>query len=91
MDMSIQDSKAITFPRGSLEGGRIYRFTVNVAPEDNPNDFASGMTDVVISSRGVKAKLPTKMMTVGTQSDIRLDGSLSTDLDNKPGNLKVHE
>ena len=73
-----------------LQGGTSYTFRVTVIPENGGDEDKIESSVVVnIASKGVEAKVTSKSLTFGTETPIRLDGSLSVDHDNLPGDLLV--
>lgn len=74
---------------GLLQGGAAYTFSVQMVPEDDPAAAATATARVILAAKGVEARTPSKELTFSAGSAISLDGSLSVDKDNKPGELKV--
>lgn len=85
-----KDSSRLVLKKGYLSGDTNVTFTVQIVPEDDPQSAATARVDVRVASKGVTAKLAADTTTVSESSDLRLDGSLSVDNDNKNGALKFN-
>lgn len=87
--MANRDAQKLKLEAGVLQGGTLYTFWVNVMPVKNPELTVNASLTFEVMSKGVRAKLAAKRMTFGTETFVRLDGSLSKDLDNRPEKMKV--
>ena len=97
LDLSGSDTRHLRLPPLTLSGGDAYAFSVTVV-DDAANSSTNGTVRtftgtaaLAIASKGVVARLATKSVTLGAASPagLVLDGALSADLDNRPGELMV--
>ena len=95
LDLSGTDSRHLRLSPLTLSGGDAYAFSVTVIDESAPANESvvavTGSAKLRLAEKGVVARLATKSVTVGTAAaaGLAIDGSLSADLDNRPGELRV--
>ena len=97
--MSGSEGRHLRLSPFTLTGGDEYTVDLVVIDESaalNASSASSnsavtvGAARLSMAEKGVVARLATKSVTVGAESaGLALDGSLSKDLDNRPGDIKV--